>query len=271
MNEGRFELKYAVPLERRAAVLAAAAPYVEADDNGDLLDGLLPDDVLDSGPRPRGYRVCSLYLDTPRLDGYAERLAEARIRNRVRVRTYGVPGEDAPVFLEAKRKLDRNVIKHRAVFGTTTEWGADGSLRPWQRAVADHLDPYQVGQRWLDVVDGKGMEAVCRVSYVRETWMSGRTRLTLDHAIRATAWPDPRDLQGWDHEDLLPTGWFVLELKFTGAEPVWMRQLVRELHLVAEPVSKFALGVVQTVRASPAAEVRRVTPPSILRSYRVAS
>ena len=135
MNEGRFELKYALPLERRQEVLAAAWDHVQPDPNGAEISALLPDDVLSSGPSPRGYRVCSLYLDTLDLQGYTERLAEARIRNRVRVRSYGLPGEVAPVFLESKRKLHRNVVKHRIRVGDTQAWSDGDSIRPWRDAV----------------------------------------------------------------------------------------------------------------------------------------
>ncbi len=271
MNEGRFELKYALPLERRAAVLELATAHVSPDPNGTSLQELLPPAILASPHQPRGYRVCSLYLDTPQLHGYTERLAEARIRNRVRVRAYGRPGENTPVFLEAKRKLHRNVVKHRVRICTTEEWSRAPRVRPWQRAAGGLATSNSVVRRWLDVVDGAHMEAVCRVTYVRETWVHGTSRLTLDHCIRGSSWPDPRDLQGEDFQDLLPPGWFVLELKFNGAEPAWMRSLVRAVRLMAEPVSKFALSVAHTVRSAPAGEVRRLTPPSVLRSLPEAS
>lgn len=271
MNEGRFELKYALPLARRAEVLEEAWAHVKADANGAEIAPLLPPEVLADGPAPRGYRVCSLYLDTLDLMGYTERLAEARIRNRVRVRTYGLPGDVAPVFLEAKRKLHRNVVKHRIRVGDTQAWAQGDEIRPWRKAVHDHGDPRGFARRWLDAVEHVDMRAVCHVTYVRETWVQGRCRLTIDHDLRAQAWPDPRMLQAHAGTPLLPPGWIVLELKFNGAEPVWMRQLVMKLRLMSEPVSKFALGVVRTVRGAPATELRRVTPPSLVRARRRAS
>lgn len=271
MNEGRFELKYALPLDRRAEVLDEAWENVEADANGDEISPLLPAAVHAHGPPPRGYRVCSLYLDTVDLQGYSERLAEARIRNRVRVRTYGLPGDVAPVFLEAKRKLHANVVKHRIKTGTTATWATGDAVRPWRRAVREHGDPRGFARRWLDAVDSVDMRAVCHVTYVRETWVQGSSRLTIDHDLRAQAWPDPRQLQAHAATPLLPPGWIVLELKFNGAEPAWMRRLVQRLQLMSEPVSKFALGVVRTVRDGPDAELRRVTPPSLVRALREAS
>lgn len=271
MNEGRFELKYALPLDRRAEVLEEAWAHVQPDPNGARLAALLPAAVYAHGPAPRGYRVCSLYLDTLDLQGYTERLAEARIRNRVRVRSYGVPGQTAPVFLESKRKLHRNVVKHRIRVGDAAAWVQGDPVRPWQDAVRNHGDPRGFARRWLEAVDSVDMRAVCHVTYVRETWVQGSCRLTIDHDLRAQAWPDPRRLQAHAPKMLLPPGWIVLELKFNGAEPAWMRRLVMKLQLMSEPVSKFALGVAQTVRGSPATELRRVTPPSLIRAARRAS
>lgn len=271
MNEGRFELKYALPLARRAEVLSEAWDHVEPDPNGAPISSLLPDGIGGDGPAPRGYRVCSLYLDTEDLRGYNQRLAEARIRNRVRVRTYGVPGETAPVFLEAKRKLHRNVVKHRILTGNTDQWATGDAARPWRDAVRDHGDPRGFARRWLQSVEEEDMHAVCHVTYVRETWVHGRCRLTIDHDLRAKPFPDPRQLQAHAPTPLLPPEWVILELKFNGAEPGWMRNLVQRLRLISEPVSKFALGVVCTVRDGPIHELRRVTPPSLVRAAREAS
>jgi hypothetical protein len=110
------------------------------------------------------------------------------------------------------------------------------------------------------------MEPVCRVAYVRETWCHGTARLTMDHAVGAGLANDARDLRGPTPESLIPDGWMVLELKFDADEPAWMRGLVRALQLCAEPVSKFALGVMVLHRGARPAERRLLTPPSILRA-----
>ena len=266
INEGRSELKYAVRVEHRDAILAGAATYVRADPHANLLHEFLPELMDTEGEPPRGYRVCSLYLDTENLHGYTERLAEARIRNRVRVRTYGVPGQNSAVFLEAKRKLAQRVIKHREKICTCDEWASFDAQHPWREAVAAAEDSRHFGERWLNAVDGPQMYPVCRVTYIRETWIDGSSRLTLDHKIQASSNPAPTDLQGYCDVDLIPEGWMVLELKFNGAEPPWMRRLVQTMHLAAEPVSKFALGVVKTRRADHTSELRYLTPPSILRA-----
>ncbi|MDP7110584.1 MAG: VTC domain-containing protein, partial [Myxococcota bacterium] len=117
---GRFEYKYVLPLADRDRVMEVIDDYVKPDPHATARsDGLI------------GYFNHSIYLDTEDLFDYHERLDESTIRNRLRVRTYGRPGDGAPVFLENKRKLEAWVVKQRVMVGDADSWGADPSERPW--------------------------------------------------------------------------------------------------------------------------------------------
>ena len=266
MSEGRSELKYALPPQARRAVLQEASPFVQPDPNAEALDVWLPRLRPVSGLRATGYRVSSLYLDDPQLDGYGKRMADLPIRNRVRIRTYGEVGQLAPVFLEAKRKLYGRVVKARMRVCDTAGWAELGAPAPW-RDLHARVTPAlrRPVARWVKTVEDAGMASQCRVEYLRETYVDGSSRFTLDHEVRAAATGDAHALRGPCPTALLPPGWFVLELKFNGAMPAWMRGLTRRLHLTPEPVSKFALGMAHTVRCN-AADVRRFTPPSVRRA-----
>lgn len=270
MHEGRYELKYALPISRREEVLAAAGDHVVPDPKGRPLDDELPGLRGHAGAPLSGYAVHSLYFDDHTLDGYAQRLDDLPIRNRIRIRTYGrTGGPAAPVFLEAKRKLRKLVVKHRIVICNTVQWAEFDPDQPWRDAVAHCRAPSQrLARRWLSVVESGQMNAVCRVGYVREVFTAGTARLTLDHHVGAEHIRDPRHIRGPYPQALLPPNWFVLELKFNGREPAWMRSLVRRLRLTSEPVSKFALGVALTVRSDHPDDIRRFTPPSVRRSQR---
>ena len=269
MSEGRYEFKYIVSREMREALLAFIAPFVVPDGSAGPLTGMLPGFVGPGGQTPRGYAVHSLYLDSARLHGYGERLAEQRIRNRIRIRTYGEAGTSAPVFLEAKRKLAIEVIKHRVRVGPVHAWEQLTGPTPWIAAVARCPEPSRrMAERWLAPVLAEDMRAVVGIHYVRETYVDGETRLTLDHYLKATACPRPNLISAPGEELLIPEDQIVLELKFKGAAPLWVRQTVARFRLCAEPVSKFALGVARTLRAEHPAELRYLTPPSLLRTGR---
>lgn len=275
MGEGRFELKYALPRTRRVEVLRLARPHVVpgawTDDLSEEPDlALAPDE-----PPAHGYRVHSLYLDTPQLDGYGRRLDRVDIRNRVRARTYGRPGQRAPVFLESKRKLYDQVVKHRVRIGSTRDWesaasSAGGRGAPWERLVATLPagEGRRRAERW--VAAARGMVPVCSTHYLREVYealpgsANPTARLTLDHRVRGRPGDDPGRLQHPGEVALLPADWFVLELKFNDDMPGWMRGMVAAMRLSAEPVSKFALGVARTARADEPRELRAVMPRSLL-------
>lgn len=270
MSEGRYELKYALPREQRGELLDAAEGSIEVDMHGADLTPYIGHLVEPGHPTPRGYRVHSLYLDSPLLEGYSRRLARARIRNRIRIRTYGDPGDDGPIFLEAKRKLGRQVIKHRVRAGGARAWATYDAEHPWRDAVA-HLvgEKRREGDRWLAVPDNANMVPVTLVHYVREVYVAGSARFTIDHKVRASSRIDPRFLQADGDIELIPDDWMVLELKFNHDEPAWMRRVVQKMKLLAEPVSKFALGVGYTLRADRLEEIQKITPPSIVRHERL--
>ena len=266
---GRFEMKYALPLELRTELLQVALQHIKPDENAGSFGDALPEVAATGVCEPRGYRVSSLYFDDDDLTGYARRIDGRRIRNRVRIRTYGNLGESSPVFLEAKRKLHKRVIKHRVAATTTDQWARLPGPRPWLglEPLASPVDQLRL-ERWSDVVEKTGLHPVCRVEYWRETFAFERLRLTLDYRVGAEPTTDPFALRGDCSIQLIPHEWMILELKYNNQPPLWMRRLVSEHRLVAEPVSKFALGVARTQRQHIAADQKATTPPSIRRMKR---
>ncbi len=255
---GRYELKYTLPVSMREAILAHARGHIEPDPHGELLPF-----------GTRGYRVHSLYFDTPELSDYAERLERRQVRVRLRARTYGQLGERHPVFLEDKRKLDHWVVKQRVKICNSDQLLATPGERPWAywaerltgkaRYIADHF---------VRRVDGEGRVPVSIVHYMRESFADSRpeyreVRLTLDHALSATTQDLGLELRAPPDVDLLPPDYMVVELKFGGTQPGWMRTLVRELGLVSEPLSKFALSVAAGRRGGDRRDLEALLPHGV--------
>ncbi|MCB9765798.1 MAG: polyphosphate polymerase domain-containing protein [Alphaproteobacteria bacterium] len=257
-DEGRYEFKYALPLSRRSELMDLTAPHT------------IPDRKARSiGADAHGYEVHSLYYDTfdgerPTLRDYFERLAERSIRDRLRVRTYGHRGEEQPVFLENKRKLDDRVVKARALIGNTEGWDAAPGPTPW-RALAPGLRPKdRFAYRDFDRrVVGDGRRPVSVVHYVREVYTAlddPACRLTIDRDVCATTCPTSLDLYAAPDVDLIPRDWVVLEMKFRAHRPLWMRRICAALGLRAVPISKFGLSVALGFRGGHARELRFFTP-----------
>ena len=237
----------------------------------DSLRGLadMPDDV----------HLCPHWLGEPtlhpRFDRFVEYAFRANQSNRLfrsfKLHTNGVLfDEELRRHLREprpKRKLHRQVIKHRVRVCSTERWHELPASAPWDHVQqpADRMDRER-WERWCSVVREQSLDPMCRVEYLRETFAHGQLRLTLDHRVCAVATSDSHALRGPCPQRLIPDGWVVLELKYNGQAPRWMRRLVSRFGLVAEPISKFALGIARTCRQSHASDRRSTTPPSILRS-----
>lgn len=256
---GRYEYKYVLPVADRDRVVELVDEHARPDPHaGDRGDGLV------------GYYNHSIYLDTDDLFDYHERLAECTVRNRLRVRTYGRPGEKQAVFLENKRKLEAWVVKQRVKVTDADTWGVHGHDRPW-------ID-------WAPKVEGRGRFAaehfvrlveegkrrpVSAVHYFREVFVDRRgdarasVRLTLDREVTGTIQPDGRELYAEPDVELLPRDWMVMELKYRGDRPFWMRRLAAEMRLRAVPVPKFGLSVARGLRAEHPRDSRHLLPPAI--------
>ncbi|MCB9797072.1 MAG: polyphosphate polymerase domain-containing protein [Alphaproteobacteria bacterium] len=246
--EGRVELKYVVHERACVGLREDALLGCETDTRAGPLPGGL-----------RGYTVSSIYLDDEALSGYSERLENAPIRNRIRIRTYGRPGYAAPVFLEHKRKYYDRVIKQRVEVGDADTFPERNPGAPW-RAGMLKLSGVKLAraQRFDALVARTGARARCVVRYEREVFVDGDARFTLDHDIRAGRCEDMRALYAPAPLRLLPTGAVVVEMKFDQAMPGWMQALLRRHGLCSEPVSKFGLAMAMLYGRE--GDVRRLTP-----------
>jgi hypothetical protein len=265
INHGRFEFKYAIPTHLCHRVVELAGDNIVSDPHGKPLPG-----------GGIGYAVHSIYFDTfsengqPTLNDYFERLCEHKVRDRLRIRTYGAREDEVqPVFLENKRKQDCRVVKARVRVCSAREWAASSSTRPWQdfshRISGQKLLAYRNFDMHL-----RKRSPVSVVHYNREVFVdrnpdNPRVRLTIDRDVTATTCPSSLDPYAPPDVDLLPRNWAVLELKFDEDRPGWMRKVVRELQLRAVPVSKFGLSVMLGFRAKYPREVRFFTPTPLRR------
>lgn len=263
---GRYEYKYAVPASLRTEIVAMAEPFTLPDPHGRPLGG-----------GAMGYNVHSLYFDTPQLTDYYDRLDSKKIRNRLRLRTYGNPGERQPLFLENKRKLDQWVIKSRVRICDADTWAATSSERPWVELCAHHAGKSLYGARHFSILMERDHRVpMTVVHYERAVYIARdrdqpKTRLTMDCLVSAAPVTGPRELWTPPTVALIPSDWMVLELKFDGDRPGWMRELCRRFGLRAVPISKFGLSVARTQRPGFRHQVRFLTPRPFKRAVWEAS
>ena len=90
----RYEKKYFLSPAGQKILLGAIAPHIKMDFYGK-------------------YTICNLYYDTPDWRLICASLAKPVYKEKLRVRSYGVPEPEGKVFAELKKKYDGVVYKRR--------------------------------------------------------------------------------------------------------------------------------------------------------------
>jgi len=233
LQERRFELKFLISEAKAAAIRAFARCRMRPD-------------VYSSEQEGNSYPVSSLYLDSRDLRTYWDTVNGIRNRFKLRVRHYC---ERAPerVFFEVKRRSGDIIIKQRC--------GVDpGALRdllrgrpPVDEALASPTpDQKHALRKFSQAVLRLRARPQTLVSYRREAWVSDEDttlRITFDRNIRSFANPAGR-LHGHLDRSVRPFSPFVvLEVKFTGRCPHWLRDMIQRFELVRTSAAKYVEGV----------------------------
>jgi hypothetical protein len=236
----RFEFKYWCSEATAARIETFASPYMRADR------------FASAGPQ----RNTSLYLDSYGYRFYEMHKNFAPDRLKLRVRTYGEPF--GPVaFCEIKRKVKTMTFKQRAgiPLGRVKDvLGGRVDVRECARADRDVLRTFV---RFQAVYRASAKVFVTCMRAASESRTPGEeTRMTLD---RDLAWQPARhgqlepERRAWrnipDPDGRLVLGQrrVLLELKFTGAPPRWMVELVSAFQLERHAFSKYT-GAVEALR-----------------------
>lgn len=90
----RAEKKYLVPDEKYGPLVEAIRAYMTEDEYGQ-------------------YTICNIYYDTDSDELIRRSLGKPKYKEKIRLRSYGVPQEDTTVFLELKKKMNGIVYKRR--------------------------------------------------------------------------------------------------------------------------------------------------------------
>lgn len=227
----RTELKYLIPTELLPLLRTRIGPFVRSD----------PKAAGEPWPE---YVVRSIYFDTPNLRYYHEKTAGLRNRKKLRIRGYDTPSPDALVYLEIKRKVNMGVAKDRAPL-----WFRDVGRILTDPDVTAYIDPER--KRARAVVEAKhfyyylhryNMRPSILVVYNREPYV-GRIdpglRLTFDKQLRSAIHPHVDELFREKGLRLCFPGKTVMEVKFNGSFPFWLRSVLVEYGLYKEAVSKY--------------------------------
>ena len=215
----RVEKKYLLDSAKKEALL------------GEIMPMLIPDSYGRS-------TISSLYLDTPDFRIIRASI-EAKLwgypyKEKLRLRTYGVPEDDSKVFLEIKKKYKGVVYKRRIslTHADAMEYILGGAKPPDSQIM-----------REIDFAMNfyRGIRPSAVVSYERDAFFVRdlpALRITFDSGVRYRA--DELDLkQVSGGKILLPEGYFLMEIKTDGAMPLWLSYTLDEYDIFPVSFSKY--------------------------------
>ena len=178
--------------------------------------------------------IFSLYLDTPDHRLIRNSIEADTYKEKLRLRSYGVPKADTQVFLELKKKLGGIVYKRRE----SMEMQAALDYIQEGRKPIDSQIMKEIDYAMALYHRPKPMILICyeRTAYYAEGHPD--LRLTFDCAIRYRETNLAMEA-GSDGKQILPNGKFLLEIKTGGAMPLWLSQALSECGLYPQSYSKY--------------------------------
>lgn len=230
----RYETKYVIPREMVAEVREMIRPFCESDAYG-------------TG-NPPTYINNTLQLDAPGLNLHYAKLWDLVDRFKLRVRTYGNPVGEYPVFMEIKAK-DRNTIVKLRCQIPFKQWGehlfGDETIKGVHFKTAKETDNFY---QFIRLVKQIGARPVMLIRYRRESYfgkVDEYSRVTFDSQLEYqqtydwNSWGgggvwralDNPMMQTRRHDKELHFSGVVMELKALHEVPQWMVNVVTKMDL----------------------------------------
>ena len=232
MQSSRFELKYVIQERTARAIRDFLRSY------------LVTDEHADPGNRNQ-YPVHSVYLDNNNYALYCSTTHGHKNRFKLRARFYN-ERPNSPVFFEIKARhtdvilKQRAAVRHHSVEGLLAgHWPKPDSLAAGAENDFGSLQRFTSLQSMLNA-GGKVL-----VSYMREAYVTpndNSVRVTFDRELQTAIYRGVFSMSAMAVRPVCLEG-VVLEIKFTDAFPVWLREMVRVFDLERRPFAKYVTCV----------------------------
>lgn len=179
--------------------------------------------------------ICSLYLDTPDFLLIRNSIDAIDYKEKLRLRSYGAPGQEKTVYFEIKKKYNRVVHKRRV--SMTLEEAAnyiETGETPFDSQIMREID-------YLMKFYRHPKPNVC-ILCEREAFFSEENpdvRLTFDVDLRYRfGFPTVDNVR--DGIPIVDKDKYILEIKTPGAMPLWLANALSEYKIYPRSFSKYA-------------------------------
>ncbi len=219
----RYEHKYLIDKQTYEKVIPIIESHMELD-------------VYNEGHKP--YTIANIYYDT--CDDYLIRrsLDSPVYKEKLRLRSYGVPGMTSKVFLEIKKKYKGLVNKRRTMIELDEAYdfvktGEEPEAREYMnKQVMDEINYF------LHLYDLKPKVylAYDRIAYFEKD--NPDLRISFDKNIRSRRY-DVHLEDGDYGKKLLDDDMYLMEIKTARAKPLWLTHMLTELDIKRVKFSKY--------------------------------
>ena len=218
----RVEKKYMLTKEQYDYLVEAIAPYMEIDRYGET-------------------EIRNIYFDNVDDELIETSLQKPTYKEKLRLRSYGVPGEDSTVFFEIKKKYKGVVYKRRISMTLQDAYNyIDGGKLP---ADIEGNIPAEIDY----MVQRYRLSPKAFISYRRVAWAGKDNpdlRITFDRDI-TSRYGDTRLESCAEGHKILPPDTYLMEIKIPGAMPLWLAHVLSEKNIFPHSFSKFGTAHVQ--------------------------
>jgi hypothetical protein len=207
----------------------------------DFADELRGFTFADEHSGPAGYRVHSVYWDSPDFVFFWEKVDGEKFRRKLRFRRYTGGAE---VFIEIKQRNDRVVQKRRTLWPVdrTEALFGNGTIDPHLESEVDERVPMEA----LFLCRYHRLEPKMAVSYRRQAFFGAHEtdlRVTFDRRLRYDAHALELDGTTDAGKTLFDSNLVVVEIKFNDRVPLWLTKLTSRHGFELTRLSKYCSAV----------------------------
>ena len=202
----------------------------------EVMDEYMMPDKYNVNHKP--YTISNIYFDTE--DDYLIRtsLSKPNYKEKLRLRSYGVPSNDSQVFLEIKKKFNDIVNKRRTVLKLSEAYNFISSGKPPELKEYMNTQVLKEIEYFLQVyrLKPKVYLAYDRIAYFEK--YNNDLRISFDKNIRTRRYDVA--LEDGDYgEALLPDGVYLMEVKTSKAMPLWLTDMLAKYNIKKRSFSKY--------------------------------
>jgi SPX domain protein involved in polyphosphate accumulation len=188
--------------------------------------------------------ICNLYYDTPDYLLITRSVEKPVFKEKLRLRTYGVPNDSSTGFIEVKRKFNGTVYKRRMAMPLA-------DALKFLRGELEIENPNQINKEMQHFLNFyKNLAPMFYISYDRSAFFGKDDRdyrITFDRNLTWRGY-DLDLTKGVYGESLLGEGEVLMEIKVPTAIPLWLTDLLSEMKVYTRSFSKVGNAFMRLIK-----------------------